>query len=346
MDLILVMIAVMFLGSIRLTPRPDHLDRQTTATINGFFLLLVMFSHFITYLPSAPPLTRLWMGTKGGLIVTTFLFFSGYGVMTQIMRRGHGYVDSFPRHRLLFVWVKFAAAITVFLVVAWLRHLPLAPMQVGLAYLGLATIGNSGWYIFAILLLYALTYVAFRGFATRRAALLALIGGVAIYVAVAQRYLPEYYYVTIWCYPLGVWFATQRLTIERWVLASWPRYLGTALLSIGGFVGCWLACARTVGGVHGVLYAVASGLFAWLFVLLALRVSLHNPVLAYIGGSAMFSLYILQRLPMALVVQTRLVHWPALAFVFVLLSTLILGWGFDRVIDRTLRRSMRKEVTA
>lgn len=89
MDLILVMIAVMFLGSIRLTPRPDHLDRQTTATINGFFLLLVMFSHFITYLPSAPPLTPMQVGLAFvvGLLSTLILGWSFDRVIDRTLRR-------------------------------------------------------------------------------------------------------------------------------------------------------------------------------------------------------------------------------------------------------------------
>jgi uncharacterized membrane protein len=168
MDIILILIALLFIIGMRPDfdgPHDGYLGRSTTATINGLFILLVMFSHFMTYLPNAgawSKLTSIWMATKGELIVATFLFFSGYGIMEQIKKRDHTYVDTFPVQRIFFVWAKFAAAITVFLLVAIATNRSLTLKQIFLSYFGLATLGNSGWYIFAILLMYILTYFAFK----------------------------------------------------------------------------------------------------------------------------------------------------------------------------------------
>lgn len=350
MDPILIAIAAFFLLSWRKTPAgqpsPDYLDRTTTATINGLFLLLVFFSHFMTYLPAShwPPLTSLWMKTKGELIVATFLFFSGFGIMTQIKRRGHQYVANFPLRRILFIWFKFAAAVTLFLVVTLLWHGQLTGGLIFKAYLGLASLGNSAWYIFAILCAYLMTYLAFSLIRKNSLAAIGLVAAMSvIYLIIASKLLPEYYASTFFCYVGGMLFAycqqplTTLITETRW------HYSLAWLLAGTVFIGFYLVCAVERGTwVRLVAYQIDACAFAFLFVLLAMKVSLHNPMLRYIGGNAMFSLYILQRLPMNFGQRVGWQARPILFFFVALALTLGLGWLFDLIVDRSLRRLTHK----
>ncbi|ANZ61574.1 hypothetical protein AYR62_03265 [Secundilactobacillus paracollinoides] len=67
MDAILLLIVLVFIVSLRPNlrgPSPDYLNRTTTASINGLFLMLVLFSHLVTYMPPMQhwsTLTNLWM---------------------------------------------------------------------------------------------------------------------------------------------------------------------------------------------------------------------------------------------------------------------------------------------
>ena len=345
MDIILILIAGLFIAGMRPQldgPKPGYLARDTTATINGLFILLVMFSHFMTYLPDAGRFARLaniWMATKGELIVATFLFFSGYGIMEQIKRRGHTYVDTFPVRRIFFVWAKFVAAVTVFLVIGLLTRRAMTLSQVLLSYLGLSSIGNSSWYIFAILLMYIVTYFAFKicGQHTR-AAFAVMLALSLVYSVVAFKTLPDYYFETILCYFAGMVLSRYKSGFDVHVGRSWATYLSVAALTAIVFVGTYLTCARTTGLVHYAMYEIAAIAFAMLFVLLTMKFRLHNPLLRYMGGSAMFSIYVLQRIPMMFGSQTVLLGHPELFFVFVAVVTVILGWLFDRVVDQGLRK--------
>ncbi|MFD1431009.1 acyltransferase family protein [Lacticaseibacillus mingshuiensis] len=349
MDILLVIIALIFVSALR--PRAntadgDYLGRDTTATINGLFMLLVLFSHLQDYLGRNQPLAKLtgvWMATKGELIVTTFLFFSGYGIMTQINKRGSGYLKDFPRRRLLYIWLQLAVAVTLFAImnVALDRHF--APMKILLAYTGLTSIGNSNWYIFAILLMYLLTYLCFRLVPDHpRRALALLTAATLAYCVIGAWTLPVWFYNTIFCYPAGMAFALIKPRIDRRLQASALAYWGTAVASFVAFVLLYVAAAKSGGILRVCFIEVASILFVWLFVLLAMKVTLRQPWLRYLGGRALFALYMLARIPMIIGQHVGLTSQPVVYALVVLAATLGLGWLFDQGCDRLLRRVREK----
>ena len=67
------------------------LDKEQTTCINGMFVVLVFLSHFGQYemMPWNKPILAI-----GQLMVAPFLFFSGYGIMEQIKKKGDEYTMS------------------------------------------------------------------------------------------------------------------------------------------------------------------------------------------------------------------------------------------------------------
>lgn len=337
MDLILILLITYFAASLRYRPsgpNSEDLNRQTTTPINGLFLLLVIFSHFMTYIPlpsHLAKLTEIWMLVKGQLIVTTFLFFSGYGIYIQIQRKGRPYLRSFPQHRLLFLWLKFAIAVTLYLGIAISTKSNLPLPRILLSYLGLATIGNSAWYIFIILFLYLLTYVAWQFSANNRQAITFILVGSGSYMLIAGWLLPEYYANTVFCYAAGMLYAHYKPQVEQIICQTCPRYLAAGLGTAVIFVASYLTCAQTNGLIRLISYQIAGIAFALCFVWLTMRFKITNPVLAYIGGPGMFAIYILQRIPMMLLRPTVVANFPVIYFTSVLAITLVIGWLFDHL---------------
>lgn len=66
------------------------LNKEQTTCINGIFVLFVFLSHFGQY--ETMPWNNLLLAI-GQLMVAPFLFYSGYGIMEQIKRRGIVYLD-------------------------------------------------------------------------------------------------------------------------------------------------------------------------------------------------------------------------------------------------------------
>jgi len=139
-------------------------DKKTTTTINGIFVILIFLSHSTQYI-SVPnnALDQLYLSFRrihDQWIVTTFLLFSGYGVMTRIMLKGEAYVKAFPRNRLLKTLVNFDIAVVLYMVVNGVLGIHYSKLENLGSFIGITSIGNSNWYIFTILVLYIFSYVA------------------------------------------------------------------------------------------------------------------------------------------------------------------------------------------
>ena len=109
------------------------------------------------------------------------------------------------------------------------------------------------------------------------------------------------------------------------------------------FCASYILAGRNQGIWSLAWYSIMGIAFAFLFVLLAMKFRIHNPIFQYMGGSAMFALYMLQRIPMNLGVQTVLVHHTILFFIVVVVTTFAIGWLFDRIVGKVLNYIITKK---
>ena len=139
-----------------------------TSPINGYFINIVFLSHLRQYIDKASHtlldqgfLTVI--GLLGQLVVTTFLLYSGYGIMESIIHKGDSYVRQLPKQRILPFLMDVWLALLLFLATRILLGKRLPSLTTLLfAMFGWKSIGNSNWYIFAILYLWIITYASFR----------------------------------------------------------------------------------------------------------------------------------------------------------------------------------------
>lgn len=141
-----------------------YLSKECCNFIKGIFILWVFVRHALPYTGRSLFVDK-WMAQ---LIVAMFLFYSGFGVVESIKNKGVSYLDSMPKRRLLTTLVNFDIAVVVFVVVDFLIGRKFGLRQLVLSFVGLDSIGNSNWYIFDILLCYALTWFCFEILAKAR----------------------------------------------------------------------------------------------------------------------------------------------------------------------------------
>ena len=147
----------------------EYLSVEMTNSVKGVFILLVFIKHATPYVINAGWVpTGIWgdffnfvNNNVGQWIVAMFLFYSGYGVMESIKRKGNEYVQGLPRNRILQVLVNFDVAVLVFVIVDLILKKPITIKQCLLSFIGWESVGNSNWYIFIIMFMYLITYVVF-----------------------------------------------------------------------------------------------------------------------------------------------------------------------------------------
>lgn len=315
------------------------LSREQTQAVKGAFVVTVFFSHFCSYVSFVQwfdkplPAYCTWLGQ---LMVVPFLFYSGYGVFESAKKKGAAYVKSFPRKRILKTLLHFDMAVLLFLAFdAFFAPGRLSLPVVLRSLVAWDSLGNSEWFVFAILCAYLFCWTGlavFRG--DRFRALLAVTALCVLYIAFVSRFKEHWWWDTILAFPLGCAVSLWKSSLS---LLEKPLAWGTC---------CVLACVALVSvkrgwipDAHGQSALVA--LLA-LIVFLSMRFALKGKILSWFGEQV-FGIYILQRLPMEF---GKFFHWNEshffLYFLFCLASTLLLAAAFGkatRFVDSRLFES-------
>lgn len=317
----------------------DYIDRKRTTQINGVFVFLVLISHFSAYLPIPMPYSQVYADIQkmlGQLVVTTFLFYSGYGVMESIKKKGEVYTKGIPI-KLLELILNFSIAISLFVIVGMLMGKQYELPNILLACVGWKSVGNSNWYLFVILLLYATTYLSFtltKG--NQKASLLFLFA----FSLIAIAFLMEYqngtrWYNTYLCYFAGMLYSYAKRPIESFVMKNWLNYLVSGIVLVVVFA--YLHFNREylpAYMLHGIVFCL---LVTWLSMIL----HLNNPVLQWLGDH-IFSIYILQRIPMNLGEYWGWhEQYGIWYFLFSLLVTILIAYVFDKALHLISQRIFR-----
>ncbi len=278
----------------------DFLSRDMTSAVNGYFLTTVFMTNFIQYLSSDMYNTSDWIYIQinralGQLIVAMFLFYSGYGVMESIKHKKN-YIHTFPVKRILLFALDFEIAAVIYLLVSCLTDNAPAFRYAVKAFLAWESLGNSNWYVFAIMYLYLVTYLSFRFIRSGYTgiSLMFMIAFAVFYMFFMSRHKGGWWYDTVMCYPAGMIFSWQAEKIRRYLSGSvWYYCVGLIVLC------CSFLAVYTCRKGNVWFFELLSVLFALIIVMLTVRFRAAGRFYGYIGKH-LFCFYIYQRIPMIL----------------------------------------------
>lgn len=317
----------------------DYMSPSKTGAIKGIFVIIVFFSHVRQYI--AVPQTgvnKLFFGVLvflGQLMVVMFLFYSGYGIAVSVAKKD-GYVKTIPKKRVLKVWLDFAIAVTIFFFVSRAIGIRYDIKQLLWSLLGLKTVGNSNWFIFVIIILYILTFIAFAITGGKKHLIAGVVAITVLSVAatgVMWHFFGNLYwwYDTIMCYPLGMWYYVAKPYIDKKLLGSFDRWFAAVAASAIFFS----TLKALLGALKGsrIVFIPMALVFAIGVVLVSMRISINNAVLRWFG-SRVFGIYILQRIPMMILryfgCNTNPVIFTAVCFAI----TIVLAEIFERATGK------------
>lgn len=318
--LLLPLWGVRFVG---LNDGRDFLDKRITTSVNGIFILWVLLRHAQDYIAGTGYHYLPWIDSGffffdnlfGQRIVVLFLFFSGYGVMESIKRKGDDYIKAFPKRRILATWVNFVVAVGVFIVAAVLLGRTPGLKQSLLALVAYDSVGNSDWYIFAILMCYLATYFSFLIFRRQAYAAWFQCGLIVCLVATLYFLKGSWWYNTVLSYSFGMLFSCYRLKVVPILKRFyWLMLLGAVILTCTWKYVPVFAC--------GIEKNVSTLAYALMMILGLMRVQIGNPVLEWLGAR-LFPIYIYQRLPMILIASCCEVSIASHPHLFIAVSALL-----------------------
>lgn len=280
----------------------DYLDKKNTTAVNGVFVILIVFSHYAQYANFGGLYDDPYLALRahlGQMVVASFLFYSGYGMMESIKKSGETYVKKI----LTKFWqllLRCDMAVLLFLVLDVVLGISYLPQQVLLAFTTWTSVGNSNWYITAILMIYIAMYVSFRisGKLSEKirddiGILLTFLMTILFVFIQMKLDRPTYCYNTMILAPAGLLYSKHKDFFERIIMRNDLTYYLTIAITIGVYVVAFFH--KNDYGIEG--YTVWALSFTALLVLFTMKVKLHNSILEWLG-THVFSIYILQRMPM------------------------------------------------
>lgn len=308
------------------------LSHQSTSAINGIFAIMIFISHISGYLTLddllLDNLYEKFQNFHGQLVVTTFLAFSGYGVMTQLLKRGKKYVDEMPVKRILKVLIHFDIAILLYLLVNFIFHREYSMFNIIFSFTGWTSVGNSNWYIFAILAMYLITYISAK-LSKNNHKYTCIFSTIGCFLYVFLMYYvgkPERFFSTALCYVLGLWIAYYKDAILRIFSKQW-------LLSLLSLILLFVLTYKDrenalIMNLHSVIFVTG-------IVCFTTRIHIGNKFLDFFGKHA-FSIYIIQRIPMIVMSSMGLLEYISNeAFVVIaFILTMILACVFDKLLEK------------
>lgn len=309
----------------------NYLSKENTQSIKGIFMLLIFSSHYAQYVrfdgiyDSA---FRSFQSFLGQAIVTMFLFYSGYGVFESIKSKP-GYVKTIPFKRIYITWLNFSLAILLFFMLNLLLHKSYSLSTTVLAFTGWTSIGNSNWYIFAILCCYLMTWISFRLFSRHHVPALFTITLLSfVYLFLVRHYKGSdtWWYDTIFCYAAGMWYSYFKKKIENLFFQNSDIYFFALILTF------FFVLAAKPFRNHIAVYEIWSLGFTALILLLSMKISINNRILSWIGIHT-FEIYIIQRLPMITLKHLKLDQYPYLFGVLSLLTCIFLVFFFHKLLS-------------
>lgn len=310
-------------------------SRPVTDSVKGLFIWLVFFTHFNSYVSYTSALDTAGAQINillGQLVVAMFMLYSGYGISQAILKKGTAYVKGLPKNRLAKVLCHFAMAVVLFYPLARLMGRPTDLLTVVLSLVGWESLGNSNWYIFVILCLYAVSFLGYR-LANKNPKLglwLTTLLSLALLVFL-RKTKPTYWYDTLLCYPLGLWIGTYKDKLVGFFTKSNARYLAGLLASLAVFV--LTNTPHSIPTLRLAVTLINPLAFCCVGLFILLKVKIQNKWMV-LSGNYLFEIYILQRIPMILCAHwglSSLNHYLSFGVCFA--ATVLLAYGFRKLTN-------------
>ena len=286
----------------------DSLSVKQGDSVKGVCILLVFARHVWPYVVRAgwpddlvsDRAGHILNAAIGQLMVAPFLFYSGYGIMESVKRRGMEYVRTMPRRRIVNTLINFDIAVLLFCGFHMTTGRQIYLKNAALALTGWIDLGNSNWYIFDIICLYAIFWAILAFFGRNKIwpgthhffCELMLLTAITACFALALRSAGKnwYWFNTILCFPAGAWFSCYQNEIDSSIskvkCKSWCYVVS-------------VFCMLHLLSIKDPLVAgnLAAVVFMFLLVEFTRRIEIGNATLRWLGRH-LFPIYIYQKLPM------------------------------------------------
>lgn len=231
MDLIFMIAALVILFSCRFSkehiPLKESMALSSTNRLRGMMSILIILHHMSERVNEGmlfPQLRHI-----GYMIVGFFLFLSGYGLMTQYLKRGKQYLHNFWKKRIGYICVVHLSFSFLYWGFRILLGERIAVIDFLASYVNGHPIASNSWYVLVQILLYILFWLVFSipNTDTRMRIVMVMVGELCLWGLFSFAGFSSVWYISNLCFVLGIVCAYYESQIQKLLDEHW----GTALTS-------------------------------------------------------------------------------------------------------------------
>ncbi len=321
----------------------DYCSHKNTTTVNAIFSVLIFLSHAVSYIELNNTFDQPYLDIRkflGQGVVVTYLFYSGYGIMTSIQKKKYEYVKAMPVNRLLKTWLHFAIIVFMFIIISFVVGKEYTLKKYLLAFTGYSSIGNSNWYMFVTFALYILVIVGFSLFKKNEnlgfvATIILMLG--FVYFEKNVMKLDVIFYNTILCFPLGMIFAKVKPLVDKILMKN--DIIWTLGICCVFTVFMYFSQNRRESLNHMILFYALIPVF---ITMLMMKIKINSSVLDWFGNH-IFSFFLLQRIPMILLQYAGLNRNSYFFIAVSFFATVVLSTIYDECIGKLDKALFKKK---
>ena len=220
-----------------------------------------------------------------------------------------------PRKRILKFYIHFCMALCIYLFLSFLLRKEYSFVRIVFSFTALSSIGNSNWYVFAILAMYSIVYISFKQ--CKKHSMTSCVVFTILYIILMDVIKDQaWWYNIILCFPAGM------------ILSKYKDRV-CSIIQKPVFFFCMIILAFSLYCLHLPIlaYEIISIAFCFLIVDVCAYKEIKNSLFHFLG-QYVFEIYILQRISMNLF-DRYLNDWIYL--VVCILVTLILAYYFKKL---------------
>lgn len=315
------------------TSEKPWLSKETGQCMRGWFAIAIIFHH-LSQRTHDGLLFRLFLFV-GVYCVSCFLFYSGYGLMKNCMRR-KDYEKQYFRRRFLPVFLPFVLYnLILWSVYRWEGTFYTFHDFISLLWRG-EPMAIFSWYVYFILLFYALFYLLMKvsGKNTERMIRGALIFDLIYILFCVWRGWGIWWYNTAHILIFGMYYAAHEERCDEWIQNRQKK-----LILVCGFILIAFSALPYILPYRFQLplYILITLSFTVLMIALLMRRVPDNPVLKFLGRIA-YELYLVHEI-FILVYRGSHIYMES-DFVWtlaVLICSVILAYAYHQLFDGVLR---------
>ncbi len=344
--IIYFVIFAIFVSFFRKNKSDTFLDKTSSQSIKGLFILMIVLSHILNTFPYDGFLfvpISYFRAILGQLVVSFFFFTSGFGITKSINQKGQAYSKTILVNRFLRIIIYSFILLIPYYIYCFCVGETHSNSDYFLSLFGLFSFGNESWFLFVILFCYLCCGIVFMfNFKNKYVPYIIISMLVVLFIIIAFLLkVDSNYYDTIICFVLGIWTS---LFFER-INAFLRKTFRSIILMVLSVLIVPLMYFLShnyfpISLPYLLCFSLSNISFCVFFVCLTKIVSIKSPVLVLLGNAS-FGIFMMHKLTIIIFSKTQFIANQYVFYAVLFLLSVLVGIPFlfvFKILDRKVMK--------